>query len=388
MIFRLLLLLSLVLSPTVGLASGNTSLDHLVPSIPGWVENRPDAPEPTGDWDWLQFDTNEWLKGEVIALYDDELEFESDKFGVMTLAWSDVIELRTGRKYRIGLDQGETDLFTSLYDADFGDLIIGKLYINQEKAYISGDLGQQWTLDRSEVLTITAWHPIAANLWRLNATIGITLNSGNTESQATKVFVNAKRRDANSRTILEYTGIIEETNNDETANNHRLRGYYDIFETKNFFYRPISLEYYRDDFQNLDYRITYSPGIGFYLIDTEIVEWDLTVGPGFQQSRFITVEAGGNRTESSTGLGLVSTAHVDITEDVEWITEYSLQTADEQAGGNTQRLLTRLLVELTSDLNFDISYMLDHVESPVADENGITPDNTDTRLTFGLNFEY
>ena len=386
--FRPLLISMLLFSPVLSVATAQTTLDQLITPVPGWVKDQPETLAPSTDWDWLQLDTNEWLKGEIIALYDDELEFESDKFGIMIFGWSDVIELRSGRKYRIGLDQGETDLFSSLYDAEFGDRIIGRLYITRDKVYVSGDLGQQWTLERDEVLTITSGNPIEANLWRMTASIGITLNSGNTDSEATNIFANAKRRDANSRIILDYTGIIEETNNDETANNHRLRGFYDIFETKRFFYRPLSLEFYRDDFQNLEYRITYSPGIGFYLIDDDIVEWDFTTGPIYQESRFITVEAGENETESSAGWGLFSTAHVDITEDIEWITEYSLQTAAERTGGDTQRLLTRFLIELTSALKLDISYMLDHVQSPVADENGVTPDSTDTRLMFGLAFEY
>ena len=142
MIFRLFVLLSLVCNMPVWAAAGNTSLEQLVPPIPDWIEGQPDTVEASGDWDWLQLDTHEWLKGEVIALYDDTLEFESDKFGVMSIGWSDVIELRSGRLYRIGLDQGKIDLITSLYDHDFGDLIIGRLYINREKAYISGDLGQ------------------------------------------------------------------------------------------------------------------------------------------------------------------------------------------------------------------------------------------------------
>ena len=387
MISRLLVLLSLVCSLSAW-GADNTSLEQLVPPIPDWIEGRPDAVEPGGDWDWLQLDTHEWLKGEIIALYDDTLEFESDKFGVMSIGWSDVIELRSGRLYRIGLDQGEIDLITSMYDYDFGDLIIGRLYINREKAYISGDLGQQWTLERSEILTITSGNPIEANLWSLSATVGITIDSGNTESESTNIFLNANRRDVNSRVLLDYTGIVEETNNDETANNHRLRSFYDIFQTKNFFYRPVFLEFYRDDFQNLDYRVTYSPGLGFYLVDSDTADWDVTIGPIYKKSRFASVEAGANKTESSAGWGVVTTANIDVTPDIEWYLEYTVQTADERTGGDTQRFLTRLNIEINSQLKFDVSYMLDHVENPIAGEDGITPDNTDTRLMFGIVFDY
>ena len=387
MTFRSLVLLALlVCHPAAAIAA--TSLEQLVPDLPDWVEDEPAALEPSGDWDWVQYDTNEWIKGEIIALYDDTLEFDSDNFGLLSIDWGDIIEVRSGRSYRIGLDQGDTDFFTSLYDADSEDVIIGRLYINQNTAYVTGDNGKQWTIERAKILTITTGAPTEANYWSLTASIGVTINSGNTESESTNIFLNAKRRTVNTRVILDYTGIIEETNNDETANNHRLRGIYDIFQTRNFFYRPIFLEYYQDDFQNLDSRITYTPGIGFFLVDEADVDWDITFGPSYQESRFITVQAGSNRTESSTGLGVISTANIDITPDIEWYLEYTLQTADEKTGGDTQRFFTSFDIELTDQFDFQISYMLDHVESPVPDENGVAPENTDTRLMFSLAYEY
>ena len=133
MTFRPLALLALILCHPAA-AFATTSLEQLVPDIPDWVEDKPDALEPSGTWDWVQYDTNEWIKGEIIALYDDTLEFDSDNFGLLSIDWGDIIEVRSGRSYRIGLDQGDTDFFTSLYDADSEDVIIGRLYINLNTA--------------------------------------------------------------------------------------------------------------------------------------------------------------------------------------------------------------------------------------------------------------
>ena len=381
-------MLSLLFSQVATATAANTSLEQLVPPVPEWVSDTPAAPEPSGAWDWVQLNTNEWIKGEIIVLYGDTLEFDSDKFGVLSIGWADVIEVRSAREYRIGVDQGETDLIGSLYDAENGDVIIGTLYINQDKAYVSGDDGEQWTLERAEVLTITTGDPAEANFWSARATIGVIVNSGNTESESYNLFVNANRRTVNTRLILDYSVIVELIDNEETANNSRLRGSYDIFQTKDFFYRPVYLEYYRDDFQNLDYRITYSPGIGFYLIDRSDLKWDLTFGPVLQENRFNSVEAGNDRTQSSVGLLVVTTADVGLTPNIDWYTEYTLQTGGVEVGGNSQRLLTSLSFELTSQLNFDISFRVDHIDEPVADEDGVTPEKTDTRLMFGLAYDY
>lgn len=388
MTLRLLILLSLLFTQLTWGAESNTSLEQLVPPVPGWVEAKPAAAEPAGTWDWVQLKTNEWIKGKIIVLYDDKLEFDSANFGVLSISWSRIIEVRSERKYRIGLDQGKTDLIGSLYGAEAEEMIIGRLYINQQKAYVSGDDGQQWTLDRDQILTITTGDPVEANFWTASATIGVTMSTGNTESESYIVFLDANRRTVNNRLILDYTGIIEEVNNNETANNARFRGSYDIFQTKDFFYRPVYLEYYEDDFQNLDYRLTYSPGIGFYLIDSSDVDWDVTLGPLYQKNSFISVEAGNDRTASSTGWLILTSADVDITPNIAWHTEYRLQTADDELGGDTQRLLTSLKFALAGQLKFNISLLVDRIENPVADEDGFRPEKTDSRLIFGLVYDY
>lgn len=385
---RLLVLLGLLVSQLGWSAESNTTLEQLVPPVPGWVEAKPAASEPSGNWDWLQLKSNEWIKGEIIALYDDVLEFDSVNFGVLSIPWPRVIEVRSERRYRIGLDQGETDLIGSLYSAETGDVIIGTLYIDQQKAYVSGDDGQQWALDRAQVLTITTGDPVEANFWTVSTTIGVTMSTGNTESESYLVLLDANRRTVNTRLILDYTRIVEEINKQETANNSRFRGSYDIFQTKDFFYRPVYLEYNEDDFRNLDYRLTYSPGVGFYLIDDADLRWDVTVGPVYQKNSYLSVEAGNDRTASSTGWLILTSADVDITSNIAWYTEYRLQSADDDVGGDTQRLLTRLEIALARQLNFDISFLADRIENPIADEDGFRPEKTDSRLMLGLRYDY
>jgi hypothetical protein len=41
----------------------------------------------SGDFDWIQMSSGEWVKGSIIAMYDGDLEFDSDEFGDLTLGW-------------------------------------------------------------------------------------------------------------------------------------------------------------------------------------------------------------------------------------------------------------------------------------------------------------
>jgi hypothetical protein len=49
-----------------------------------------DFSPPPGKYSWVQLDTAEWLKGDIIALYDDTLVFDSDHFGNMDIDLDDV----------------------------------------------------------------------------------------------------------------------------------------------------------------------------------------------------------------------------------------------------------------------------------------------------------
>ena len=43
----------------------------------------------------LKLQSGEWLKGDIISMYDDELEFESEEFDTIFFDWQDVKELRS-----------------------------------------------------------------------------------------------------------------------------------------------------------------------------------------------------------------------------------------------------------------------------------------------------
>ena len=60
-------------------------------------------------FDWLRLKSDEWLKGDIISMYDDELEFDSDEFGIKTFDWDDVAELRSRFDQQIRFADGRVE---------------------------------------------------------------------------------------------------------------------------------------------------------------------------------------------------------------------------------------------------------------------------------------
>ena len=40
-----------------------------------------------GKFDWIQMKSGEWVKGEILVMYDEDLEFDSDEFDDLMLSW-------------------------------------------------------------------------------------------------------------------------------------------------------------------------------------------------------------------------------------------------------------------------------------------------------------
>jgi hypothetical protein len=59
------------------------------------------TPPPPDKFDWIQLTSDEWLKGEFIALYDDAVEFDSEELEELTLDWEDVRVIRTARVVQV-----------------------------------------------------------------------------------------------------------------------------------------------------------------------------------------------------------------------------------------------------------------------------------------------
>ena len=334
-----------------------------------WETSKPTAT----DFDWVQLVSGEWIKGEIKGLYKDSLEFDSDKLDLLTLDWEDV-------KYV------ETHIPGAAYIENYGR-VYGYFVINQKKIkVINGDSVQEF--DRSRLVNLITGGEQEKDYWSAKLTLGLNIRSGNTDQIDYNAKANIRRQSSFSRMILDYIGNISLTSDIETSNNHRLSGTHDIYKTRRFFWRPIFGEYFRDPFQNIDARITVGVGLGYTLVDTKRVEWDVAGGPAYQETRFVSVQSGDNLKETTPAAVLGTHYDVEATSKIDFIFDYNFIWGNEDSGGYTHHMVVTFENELTDSFDLDISMVWDHISSPTAGDDGVIPLKDDYRLILGISYEY
>ena len=114
-----------------------------------------------GKFDWIQMKSGEWVKGEILVMYDGDLEFDSDEFDDVVLSWGDIQYIRTTQVMNVG--------FLGKRSA------VGVLVVDGDTVTVIGDDGVQ-EFRKGEVLTLTAGEPKEINFWRMKVLLcGVTL---------------------------------------------------------------------------------------------------------------------------------------------------------------------------------------------------------------------
>jgi hypothetical protein len=329
-----------------------------------------DSPSPE-DFDWVRLPSDEWLKGSVKAMYDDELEFDSDELGIVTLDWSDLKELRSAGTLQVRA---------------IGDRIATGRVILVDRALAVLDSGV--TFPQDEIISVTAGEPREINYWAINLSAGATMRDGNSDQSDFYARANATRRTVKDRIRLDYLANYAETNDVEITNNHRATFSWDRFLTDRFFLRPVFGEYFRDPFQNIDHRLWVGTGIGWQIIDTGDASWDVFTGPAYQATRFTGVEAGEDESVSSGALVFGTLYERELTDWIDFKYDYRFQFTSSRSGRYSHHMMGGLEIELTDSLDLELSIMWDRIEEPQPDAGGVLPEEDDWRYVVGLGWEF
>lgn len=338
-------------------------------TLPGYAV--PDIVKADPEWDWIRLTSGEWLKGELTGLERDTLEFDSDELGDLEIDWDDIDSLYTHRAMALLLTGGRKT--------------IGKLHIHNGSVILNN---LPLDITRDDILRIALSAPREIDLWSGSITAGLSIRSGNVEERDLDTAARFTRRTAQSTARMSYTGNYTKTNDVESANNHRAKGSFDYRLSRSWFIRPLQAEYYRDKFQNIDSQWHVGFGASYYLIETNATLWTVSAGPGYQETTYFEVPPGDDRRVSSTTF-LISTEYdQELTSTIDVYGAYDLTYANEESGGITQNLTLALDVDLIFDLDLNVTANIYHIESPQADASGRVPDNTDSRLTVGLSYDF
>ncbi len=357
-----------VLTAIVLMWSGSTALAQ-----EGETGGTPPSPaEMPTEFDWVQLPSGEWLGGEIKVLYEDSLEFDSDEMGLTKIDWEDVVELRSVRILEVRPIEGAS--------------VTGKILVKDGKITIMGDTTT--TFDQLEVLTMTAGVPKERNFWSGEASASANYQSGNTDKKTFNGHATVKRRTVEQRLIFDYIGNYDETESEETENNHRLTGKWDRFVTDRWFWSPIQAEYFKDKFQNIEHRITFGPAVGYQIIDNSKTEWWASIGPGYTKTWFEDVPPGESDSEDSFAAQAATRFDHELTDDIDIWTDYRALFANDDAGGYQHRLEAGFAYDIIGDLDLRVTWVWDHISEPTEDDDGNEPEKDDTQLLFGVGYSF
>ncbi len=332
---------------------------------------QPETPMPE-KFDWIQLTSDEWLKGEFIALYDDSLEFDSDELDLLTFDFGDVRQVLSAATMQVGLLDG--------------GVAIGKLRIDGDKVVVIGD--QTREIERSQILSITAGEPRERSYWSGKVGAGINLRRGNNEVAESNAKVNVKRRTVKNRIELDYLGNYNVTEEVTVTDNNRANLGWDRFVSDRFFLSPVLLEYFRDPFQNIAHRATIGVGAGYQITDTPKVDWQVTTGVAYQRTSFDDV-AEGNPDSADTPAFVLGTVYDhELSGSVDFNLAYRFFIVNEESGQYTHHFVTGFEFDLIGSLDFDVTFVWDRIEKPRQASDGSFPTKDDYRLNFALGFDF
>lgn len=327
---------------------------------------------PTDKFDWVQTTSGEWLKGKLKVMYSGGLEFDSDEFGIQDIDWDDVEQFRgTGQK-RISID-----------GADDPEIYVGELTITKDKVVIDTAQGKK-EFPRSELISITPGARTEWDNWSAKISLGLNFTRGNSSQTDYTSKINIKRRTPENRFVIDYLGNVSENSNTQTVNNHRLNTYFDMFLAKKYFFRPVFGEYFRDKFQNIDYRGTIGIGGGYHIIDTPKTTWDVSGGPAYRRTRYISVAPGDSQQVDTPALVAGTVYDTSLTKTLDFNGQYNFSIVNEESGTYTHHAIATFEIELTSILDFDVSFVWDRTQDPQVRSDGTTPKQDDFQLLLTL----
>ena len=331
------------------------------------------------DFDWIKLTSDEWLKGDIVSMYDEKLEFDSDELGMQTIDLDDVAELRSKQWQSIRMFDGTiAEGYLVLKD---GQLSLVKHGVTTRYEF-------------SNLLSIASSGENERDLWDGYVNLGINLREGNTVQFDYTFSAGMQRRSSSSRFKTDYIADYSRYQEQETeetkvtADSERLTSSYDWFFNPKIYFRAADFEYMADELLNLEYRIHYGIALGYHIIDTSRTSWDVNLGPSYQKSKFLSVVDEVNNSEDSFGVTLGTDFTFEVTSDIDYDASYSVQVIDEASGGNIHHFETGIEIDLTNDFDLDLTFYVDRTENPKEDSDAKVPEKNDFRLVVALSYDF
>ena len=330
------------------------------------------SPTPV-KYDWVQTKSGEWFKGEIKALYDDKLEFDSDEIGLYEFDFEDIVHIKSYQIISVNIENL----------ASFPGVLRLK---NDKITIIQGD--KNYEFDRKDIVSFAPDGEKERHFWSGKITFSLDLRSGNTSQYDYSAKANVKRRTSDSRLYLDYLGRISAKDDVETANDHRMNLKYDIYLSRKFFWTPLFSEIYTDKFKNIKVQYTAGLGIGYTMVDTSKLEVSFSGGPAAIHTEYESVKVGEDSEQFAPALEVSTKIEYEINRITDLTFDYKMTFTNQYSGTYKHHMVTSLENELLSWLDFDITGVWDYIAEPAPNANGVTPKRSDYQLLIGLGIEF
>ena len=323
--------------------------------------------------DWVQLKSGEWLRGQLKYIQNKEVDFDSDELDEQSLKLKNVRQVYPAHR-----------MFTQFEDQK---PIYGNVVVSNGIVMVMGPEAVSQPLELLTGITPSGGKTGMRN-WSGKAVVGVVLQSGNNSQTTVNTSAELARRTPNTTFLLDYLGNYSQVNNVQNANNDRVNLSYDVRLNRNWFVRPVQFEYYHDSQANISYRLTDSVSAGYYIFDQNDLEWTVTAGPGYQYTRFDTVNPGEPDTASTLAGVLESSFKYDLTSRLTFIQTLQCIVTKRDAGQYTHHAVTTLEFEIKRHLNLDVSFIWDYLQNPQTRDGGSIPEKSDYYLTVGLGVRF
>ncbi len=330
------------------------------------------SPEPT-KCDWVQTKWGEWFCGKIKSMYDGKMEFDSKEVDLQTFNDYDILQIKSFRTFEVNIEGVAT--FSGILRYNYDEITI-----------IQGD--KSFTFPYSQVISIAPTGDNRINKWSGKISISVDVERGNKDKYDLTAQVTLNRREGDTRLRLDYLGSVSSANDVETANDHRLNEKFDIYLSRKFFWTPLFSEYYQNPFQNIDKQYTAGVGIGYTLLHSKMLQWDVSGGPALIQINYVDVEEGKDKFQNSGSLELRSINMYKINTKVELNYDYKINVASKKAGGYKHHMVAGIETDFLIWLDFDVTLVWDFAQLPETDAYGHTPLQSDLQFLVGFGIDF
>lgn len=325
-------------------------------------------PEPSDtEYDWIQLNSGEWLKGDFERLRDRKIYFDSDELDDLQLDFSDVKAFRLPRPHSFRVDSRE------VYRGS-AEMRDGVVRVETSTGVVE--------FHRRELIAAVQGEGRERDRWSFLVSLGVALREGNTSQSDLTGLLNIRREAALTRWRLDYNGIISTVNRDKTANSHRVYSGFDVYLTRRFFLTTPFFEFFSDEFQNIDQRYTPGLGLGYELVRQDWVEWEVTTGAAYQYTVF---SSGGTSDDAATLVGTELDFDFDL---FDWDNLYRIQIVPTDLGKTSQHFESVVSLDIWGPFDLDVSFIWDRINKPELNADGTRPKSDDFRLSVGLGLDF